>query len=76
MNTQQHLHLQTLSDILAHYNISVFNSDGTMKKIPKIINEIQEIAPLIHPQYQLMIMVSLACLQSSLGGKNNEDNNC
>lgn len=76
MNTQQHLHLQTLSDILAHYNITVFNNDGTVKEISKIINEIQEIAPLIHSQHQLMIMVSLACLQGSLGGKNNEDNNC
>ena len=76
MNIQQHLHLQTLSDILAHYNITVFNNDGTVKKIPTIINEIQEIAPLIHPQHQLMIMVSLACLQGSLGGKNSEDNNC
>lgn len=35
MNTQQHLHLQTLSDILAHYNITVFNSDGTVKKNTK-----------------------------------------
>ena len=76
MNIQQHLHLQTLNDILVHYNISVFNNDGTVKEISKIINEIQEIAPLIHPQHQLMIMVSLACLQGSLGGKNNEDNNC
>lgn len=76
MNIQQHLQLQTLSDILAHYNITVFNSDGTIKEISRIINEIQEIAPLIHPQHQLMIMVSLACLQGSLGGKNNENNNC
>ena len=76
MNIQQRLQLQTLSDILAYYNISVFNSDGTIKEISRIINEIQEIAPLIHPQHQLMIMVSLACLQGSLGGKNNEDNNC
>lgn len=76
MNTQQHLHLQTLNDILAHYNISVFNSDGTVKEISKIISKIQEIAPLIHPQHQLMIMVSLAYLQGSLGGKINEDNNC
>ena len=72
----QHLQLQTLNDILAHYDISVFNSDGTVKKISRIINEIQEITPLIHPQHQLMIMVSLACLQSSLGGDSNEDNNC
>ena len=76
MNIQQHLHLQTLNDILVHYNISVFNSDGTVKEISRIISEIQEIAPLIHPQHQLMIMVSLACLQGSLGGKINEDNNC
>lgn len=76
MNIQQHLQLQTLNDILAHYNITVFNSDGTVKEISRIINEIQEITPLIHLQHQLIIMVSLACLQGSLGGKNNENNNC